>query len=284
MCAPAVNIGGNSIFSQLGTPTMLQSSHLSTKPAAPSANTNTAPAMQPPFKPPPVIGTAGIHVGVPQPSSLPPISLLSAVPADSNMPYGRTNSCPPGPPQAAGLPAPPTANIPAPPTANIPAPPAANIPAPPVEGFYGRSLNSPLNSLGSIGSSPAGSGPSSPLPKNSAQNTPLDNDMELLTQSVEKLMECKDKCACVLTNKNSEDISKKVDLFKNAWSQGRLSNAVKVHMSTLSGALEKRDFGQADNIHRTIVRSHPNEVSSWQVGVKKLISSYQKVVEENNKY
>ena len=142
---------------------------------------------------------------------MPPISLPSVVQTDSSMLYGRTNSCPPGPP------------------------PAVNLPAPPVEGFYGRSLNSPLNSLGSIGSSPAGSGPSSPLPKNSAQNTPLDNDIELLTQSVEKLMECKDKCACVLTNKNSEDITKKVELFKAAWSQGKLSNAVKVHMSTLSG-------------------------------------------------
>merc|ERR1719462_947908 len=40
LCAPAANVGGNSIFNQLGTPTMLQSSHLTSKPAQPPANTS----------------------------------------------------------------------------------------------------------------------------------------------------------------------------------------------------------------------------------------------------
>jgi hypothetical protein len=259
LCAPAANIGNTAIFQMGATPTMLQSSRASSKPnsSATSAVTNSgnqvnnqigAPlaSSMPPMNP--------YNVAPPQPTSLPPMSLPSMLPQDQNNVYSRTNSLPAGPP------------------------PTATLPAPPIAGFY-KPLNSPLNSLDT---SPCGSGASSPVPKK--DKSTLENDNEVLTGTVDKLNECHNKCACILTTKNSDDIKKKIELFKTSWSTGKLSDNVKIQMSSLSEALVKSDFVQADSIHKSLIMSHSSEVMSWMVGVKKLISSYQKVLEDNNRH
>lgn len=105
------------------------------------------------------------------------------------------------------------------------------------------------------------------------------DDIAVLDGVVEKLLNCLNKCSCVITNKNSDDISKKIQLFKTAGCSGKLSPAVREQMGVLSASLDRGEVGPADAVHKALVVSHSGEVMSWMIGIKKLISVYQKVLD-----
>jgi len=247
LSAPKNNLT-NSIFDQMSTPTMLQSSHLANKLG--NMEISSVPKQN--------------NAASTSPHLIPKVQDNQARVSPTNVMTGPQVY--PQPNQSMNT------NIGAPPTI---------IGAPPTNGFYvGSKIANGTNS------------PKNTSPYSSLQNTPevnqnksiLPNDLEILNEVAEKLSGVLNKCSCVMTNKIADEINKKVHIFKTSWTSGKLSNNVKLQMSTLSKALDSCEFNQADSIHKSLIVSNSGEVMSWMIGIKKLITSYQKVVEENNKY
>lgn len=191
----------NSIFQTMVTPTMLNSSHLQT-------NSNLQNNQGYTNLPLPPSNSFSMNGNIspnsePKMSSLPPTSTLNA----QNI-YSRSNSGPPAAVQRIS------------PTNAFKGPP-------PTTGFYRKS--SAEHSPKSM--SPGNSGKNSPVP---AMNEKIDNDSELLNTTVSSLNSCKEKCACLLPNKISDDISKRIQAFENSWKVNKLSNSVKLRMSQLA--------------------------------------------------
>lgn len=242
LSAPTNNLN-SSIFDQLSTPTMLQSTHLAKKLGSMEISTT------------PVTNNT---------TSSPHLS-----PKLGHQEQARRS------PTNLGAPLYPLQNQP-----NIGAPPGV-VAAPPTNGFYN------VTKLSNGSNSPKSISPYSSLQNTEVQTNQdkmLSNDSELLSEVIEQLTGVHNKCSCVMTSKIADEINKKVQVLKTSWTSGKLSNNVKLQMSSLVKALDSRDFNQADSIHKSLIVSNSAEVMSWMIGIKKLIISYQKVVEENNKY
>ncbi|NXF53466.1 SRA1 protein, partial [Oceanites oceanicus] len=70
-----------------------------------------------------------------------------------------------------------------------------------------------------------------------------------------------------------EDIGRRLTVLGDAWAQGKLSAPVRKRMSLLVQAeLQQQHWDAADEIHRSLMVDHVNEVSQWLVGVKRLIA------------
>ena len=191
----------NSIFQTMVTPTMLNSSHLQTNSNLQN-NQGYANLSVPPSNSFSVNGNVSSN-SEPKMSSLPPMSTLSG----QNI-YGRSNSGPPAAMQRIS------------PTNVLTGPP-------PTTGFYRKS--SAEHSPKSM--SPGNSGKNSPVP---VMNEKIENDSELLNTTVSSLNRCKEICVCLLPNKISDDISKRIQAFENSWKVNKLSNSVKLRMSQLA--------------------------------------------------
>ncbi|RLW02882.1 hypothetical protein DV515_00007022 [Chloebia gouldiae] len=68
------------------------------------------------------------------------------------------------------------------------------------------------------------------------------------------------------------DIGRRLTVLKDAWAQGKLSAPVRKRMSLLVQELQQQHWDAADEIHRSLMVDHVNEVSQWMVGVKRLIA------------
>jgi len=223
---------------------MLQSSHL--KNNVQSVNDSPPPGM----------------MSQQQPSSLPPM-LTTQINNQANL-YARSISTPSVPQQQQRQ-----------------SPTNVFMAPPPTAGFYaGKNLDT---SYSPKSLSPGSSGKNSPVPP-SLVNAPIENDLLLLESTLKRLNSCKSKCSCYLSNKVGDDISKRIKTFETKWRNNKLSNPVKTNMSHLAQALEKSEFLQADNIHKSLICEYSGEVMPWMVGIKKLISTYQQAVVENNRY
>ncbi|XP_019361544.1 PREDICTED: steroid receptor RNA activator 1 [Gavialis gangeticus] len=69
-----------------------------------------------------------------------------------------------------------------------------------------------------------------------------------------------------------DDISRRLAVLQDMWAQGKLSSPVKKRMAILVQELQKKNWDSADEIHRSLMVDHVNEVSQWMVGVKRLIA------------
>ncbi|NXP10093.1 SRA1 protein, partial [Thinocorus orbignyianus] len=69
-----------------------------------------------------------------------------------------------------------------------------------------------------------------------------------------------------------DDIGRRLTLLGDAWAQGKLSAPVRKRMSLLVQELQQQHWDAADEIHRSLMVDHVNEVSQWLVGVKRLIA------------
>ncbi|XP_066930668.1 uncharacterized protein [Clytia hemisphaerica] len=235
MSAPTMPFMNSSIFSQHGTPTMLQASHRRTdSPHPPSPNSMPVNTTQ-------------------QPSSLPP--RISPMPPQTAVPehlganiYNRSQSNP----EAHRRPSPVSM-------------------APPTSGYY--SHRSGGNSPKSM--SPGNSGHCSPVP--TADPSLMENDNESLSNTLNSLNNFKSRCSCQLTNKLSDDIGKKLQTFENAWRSGKLSNGTKNKMIQLAQAFNSSNIQTADRLHKRLIQEHSGEVTSWIIGIKKLITVFQSI-------
>ncbi|KGL97831.1 Steroid receptor RNA activator 1, partial [Charadrius vociferus] len=69
-----------------------------------------------------------------------------------------------------------------------------------------------------------------------------------------------------------DDIGRRLMVLEDAWAQGKLSAPVRKRMNLLVQELQQQHWDAADEIHRSLMVDHINEVSQWLVGVKRLIA------------
>lgn len=69
-----------------------------------------------------------------------------------------------------------------------------------------------------------------------------------------------------------DDVDKRLKLFAEMWKNGKLSLPVKKRMNVLAQEMKQQNWDSADDIHRSLMVDHVNEVSQWMVGVKRLIA------------
>ncbi|XP_037252480.1 steroid receptor RNA activator 1 [Falco biarmicus] len=86
------------------------------------------------------------------------------------------------------------------------------------------------------------------------------------------LQEALAACRPALQKQVCDDIGRRLTVLGGAWAQGKLSAPVKRRMSLLVQELQEQHWDMADEIHRSLMVDHVNEVSQWLVGVKRLIA------------
>ncbi|NXK47504.1 SRA1 protein, partial [Chauna torquata] len=79
-------------------------------------------------------------------------------------------------------------------------------------------------------------------------------------------------CRPIVQKQVCDDIGRRLVVLGDAWAQGKLSAPVRKRMSLLVQELQQRHWDAADEIHRSLMVDHVNEVSQWLVGVKHLIA------------
>ncbi|XP_006007629.1 steroid receptor RNA activator 1 isoform X2 [Latimeria chalumnae] len=79
-------------------------------------------------------------------------------------------------------------------------------------------------------------------------------------------------CRTNIKKQVCDDISKRLLVFQEMWESGKLSGSVRKRMGLLSQELKQRHWDAADEIHRSLMVDHVNEVCQWMVGVKRLIA------------
>ncbi|XP_033104682.1 steroid receptor RNA activator 1-like [Anneissia japonica] len=88
---------------------------------------------------------------------------------------------------------------------------------------------------------------------------------------VERIKSVLNECENKLQKRIFDDISKRLVILSDRWSNGNLSNPVKIRMSKLSNALVDYQYDEAFKIHLALMVDHVTEVSQWMVGIKRLI-------------
>ncbi|XP_006034217.2 steroid receptor RNA activator 1, partial [Alligator sinensis] len=86
------------------------------------------------------------------------------------------------------------------------------------------------------------------------------------------LTEALGTCRACVRKQVCDDISRRLAVLQDMWAQGKLSAPVKKRMAILVQELQKKNWDSADEIHRSLMVDHVNEVSQWMVGVKRLIA------------
>ncbi|NXS43004.1 SRA1 protein, partial [Balaeniceps rex] len=86
------------------------------------------------------------------------------------------------------------------------------------------------------------------------------------------LREALDACRVTVQKQVCNDIGRRLTVLGDAWAQGKLSAPVRKRMSLLVQELQQQHWDAADEIHRSLMVDHVNEVSQWLVGVKRLIA------------
>lgn len=91
---------------------------------------------------------------------------------------------------------------------------------------------------------------------------------DILTPLNQTLEACKD----AIKTQVFTDIGRRMTVLEEMWSSGKLSLSVRKRMSLLVKELESQNWDSADDIHRSLMVDHVNEVSQWMVGIKRLIA------------
>jgi len=151
--------------------------------------------------------------------------------------------------------------------------------APPTSGYYAQKSGG--NSPKSL--SPGNSGHCSPTP---SMEPPASSgvDSENLKNTLNSLNGFKSKCSCHLTSKLSDDINKKLQTLETAWKNGKLSANTKTKISQLAQALNNNDIQTADMLHKRLIHEHSTEVTSWIIGIKKLINVYHQSFQQQQQH
>ncbi|NXT18771.1 SRA1 protein, partial [Syrrhaptes paradoxus] len=79
-------------------------------------------------------------------------------------------------------------------------------------------------------------------------------------------------CRPAVQKQVCDDIGRRLTVLGDAWTQGKLSAPVRKRMSLLVQELQQQHWDAADEIHRSLMVDHVNEVTQWLVGVKRLIA------------
>ncbi|KAJ7426476.1 Amyloid beta A4 precursor protein-binding family B member 3 [Willisornis vidua] len=99
--------------------------------------------------------------------------------------------------------------------------------------------------------------------------------MDVLNEAIEKLTRSPGReswTPSLIYKQVCNDIGRRLTVLEDAWAQGKLSAPVRKRMSLLVQELQQQRWDAADEIHRSLMVDHVNEVSQWMVGVKRLIA------------
>ncbi|KAL8194124.1 UNVERIFIED_CONTAM: hypothetical protein K2H54_000647 [Gekko kuhli] len=123
----------------------------------------------------------------------------------------------------------------------------------------------------------AGLSPST-LPDPPLKTNALEAEEECGVEDVlSPLNEALDHCRESARKQVCDDISKRLVTLEQMWIQGKLSAPVRRGMRILTEELKCQHWDAADEIHRSLMVDHINEVSQWMVGVKRLIAETRKL-------
>ncbi|XP_054841010.1 steroid receptor RNA activator 1 [Eublepharis macularius] len=120
--------------------------------------------------------------------------------------------------------------------------------------------------------------PRSTSPDPSLRTNALEVEEECGVEDVmSPLNEALDNCRKSVQKQVCDDISKRLIMLQQMWAQGKLSAPVRRGMRILTEELKCQHWDAADEIHRSLMVDHINEVSQWMVGVKRLIAETRKL-------
>ncbi|KFQ53059.1 Steroid receptor RNA activator 1, partial [Pelecanus crispus] len=80
------------------------------------------------------------------------------------------------------------------------------------------------------------------------------------------LKEALDACRPTVQKQVCNDIGRRLTVLGDMWAQGKLSAPVRKRMSLLVQELQQQHWDAADEIHRSLMVDHVNEVSQWLGG------------------
>ncbi|XP_029439319.1 steroid receptor RNA activator 1 [Rhinatrema bivittatum] len=107
--------------------------------------------------------------------------------------------------------------------------------------------------------------PQCPGPAESECAVNAEDVVEPLKQALSAVRDIAQKQVC-------DDISRRLVVLEDTWKSGKLSAPVRKRMSRLVQELKIQNWDAADEIHRSLMVDHVNEVNQWMVGVKRLIA------------
>ncbi|KAG8439096.1 hypothetical protein GDO86_005344 [Hymenochirus boettgeri] len=125
-----------------------------------------------------------------------------------------------------------------------------------------------------VGPPPVGS---SLLPPRTDVMTKTSNETETecnidIKDIVTPLTQTVDACRDFITKQVFNDISRRLTMLEDMWTSGKLSITVRKRTSVLVKEFKCQNWDSADEIHRSLMVDHVNEVSPWMVGIKRLIA------------
>ncbi|NXK88997.1 SRA1 protein, partial [Formicarius rufipectus] len=116
-------------------------------------------------------------------------------------------------------------------------------------------------------------GPVGAAPRAEARPCPEERECSVSADTVlAPLRAALDSCRPSVQKQVCNDIGRRLTVLEDAWAQGKLSAPVRKRMSLLVQELQQHHWDAADEIHRSLMVDHVNEVSQWMVGVKRLIA------------
>ncbi|NWT02682.1 SRA1 protein, partial [Mionectes macconnelli] len=116
-------------------------------------------------------------------------------------------------------------------------------------------------------------GPVGAAPRAEARPCPEERECSVSADTVlAPLRAALDSCRPSVQKQVCNDIGRRLTVLEEAWAQGKLSAPVRKRMSLLVQELQQQHWDAADEIHRSLMVDHVNEVSQWMVGVKRLIA------------
>ncbi|XP_040297892.1 steroid receptor RNA activator 1 [Bufo bufo] len=149
----------------------------------------------------------------------------------------------------------------------VPAPLQGGPAVPPAQTLSSSSPPMMPPPVGKVGPPPVGA-----VSSNSKQcSSPAEDEVpveDILTPLNQTLEACKDS----LKTQVFTDIGRRLTVLEEMWNSGKLSISVRKRMSLLVNELKSQHWDSADEIHRSLMVDHVNEVSQWMVGVKRLIA------------
>ncbi|XP_075458060.1 steroid receptor RNA activator 1 isoform X2 [Ascaphus truei] len=123
-----------------------------------------------------------------------------------------------------------------------------------------------------LGPPPLGLGVS-PLRAEAVQQCPSVTESDIDVKDIlAPLNQTLDACRDVVKKQVCGDISRRLTMLEEMWNNGKLSPSVRKRMSILVRELKCKNWDSADEIHRSLMVDHVNEVGQWMVGVKRLIA------------
>lgn len=115
--------------------------------------------------------------------------------------------------------------------------------------------------------------PSVSLPCKPALSTAAADDCNVNVDEVlAPLNKTLEACRTSVKKQVCDDIGKRLTMLQEMWQNGKLSASVQRRMLLLAKAMASCRWDAADELHRSLMVDHVNEVGQWMVGVKRLIA------------